>query len=265
MADQERLQISEIHFDKFPTLSTFSCWKIRFKTRVCSCFGFPSEEMLWIKEVEMVESVDDLKSSRSIQGYTHFADISWQSAHIFQTPQFQIVECACRDDATQAQHRVGAILPGHRRAHWWVPAWTPTVHQCPHSVKAVGGSTAHTSTWHHSTQWTRMSTKQIHEVTNTDSVIRAHGCGACYDYTAQQVWSMDSRAESVDAKDIESPRNRDTANEELSTMTEYLTKLNDMCTVETELDDTRYPEHCAQPWTGESWMECRLHWWKAQN
>ena len=27
--------------------------------------------MLWIKEVEMVDSVDDLKSSRSIQGYIH--------------------------------------------------------------------------------------------------------------------------------------------------------------------------------------------------
>ena len=48
---------------------------------------------------------------------------------------------------------------------------------------------------------------------------------------------MDSRAESVDAKNIESPRNRDTANEELSTMTEYLTELNDNCAVETELDD----------------------------
>ena len=31
---------------------------------------FPTEAMLWIKEVEMVESVDDLKSSRSIGG-TH--------------------------------------------------------------------------------------------------------------------------------------------------------------------------------------------------
>ena len=29
---------------------------------------FPTEAMLWIKEVEMVESVDDLKSSRSIRG-----------------------------------------------------------------------------------------------------------------------------------------------------------------------------------------------------
>ena len=71
---------------------------------------------------------------------------------------------------------------------------------------------------------------------------------------------MNSRAESVDAKDIESPRIRDTASEELSTMTEYLTKLNDMCAVETELDDTRHPEHCARPWTRESWMECRLSW-----
>ena len=55
-----------------------------------------------------------------------------------------------------------------------------------------------------------------------------------------------------------SPKNRDTANEELSTVTEYLTNLNDMCAVETELDDTRYPEHCPQPWTRASWMECRL-------
>ena len=50
--------------------STFACWKIRFKTEVCSCSQFPTEALLWIKEVEMVESVDDLKSSRSIKG-TH--------------------------------------------------------------------------------------------------------------------------------------------------------------------------------------------------
>ena len=106
------------------------------------------------------------------------SDIAWQSAHMLPTPQFQIVECACHDDATQAQHRSwrfvpDAILPVHWRAHWWVPAWTPTVHQCPHSGKAVVGFTAHTNTWHWSTQQTRMSPKQIHEVTNTDSVSRA--------------------------------------------------------------------------------------------
>ena len=51
---------------KFPTPATFACWKIRFKTEVCTCSQFPTEAMHWIKEVEMVESVDDLKSSRSI-------------------------------------------------------------------------------------------------------------------------------------------------------------------------------------------------------
>ena len=66
--DQQRLQISELHFDKFPTSTTFACWKIRFETEVCTCSQFRTEAMLWIKEVEMVESVDDLKSSRSIKG-----------------------------------------------------------------------------------------------------------------------------------------------------------------------------------------------------
>ena len=67
-ADQQRLQISDLHFDKFPTPATFACWKIRFKTEVCTCSQFPTEAMLWIKEVEMVDSVDDLKSSSSTRG-----------------------------------------------------------------------------------------------------------------------------------------------------------------------------------------------------
>ena len=61
MADQQILQILELHSDKIPTLSTFSCWKIRFKTLVISCSGSPSEAMFWIREVEMVDSVDELK------------------------------------------------------------------------------------------------------------------------------------------------------------------------------------------------------------
>ena len=67
-ADQQRLQISDPHFDKFPTSATFACWKIRFKTEVCTCLQFPTEAMEWIKEVELVDSVDDLKSSSSIRG-----------------------------------------------------------------------------------------------------------------------------------------------------------------------------------------------------
>ena len=68
-ADQQRLQISDLHFDKFPTPATFACWKIRFKTEVCTCSQFPTEAMQWIKEVEMVDSVDDLKSSSSTRGF----------------------------------------------------------------------------------------------------------------------------------------------------------------------------------------------------
>ena len=67
-ADQQRLQISDLHFDKFTTPATFACWKIRFKTEVCTCSQFPTEDMLWIKEVEMVDSADDLKSSCSVKG-----------------------------------------------------------------------------------------------------------------------------------------------------------------------------------------------------
>ena len=66
--DQQRLQISDLHFDKFPTPATFACWKIRFKTEVCTCSQFPTEAVLWIKEVEMVDLVDDLKSSCSVRG-----------------------------------------------------------------------------------------------------------------------------------------------------------------------------------------------------
>ena len=61
-ADQQRLQISDLHFDKFITQATFACWKIRFKIEVCPCSQFHTEvteTMHWIKEVEMADSVDD--------------------------------------------------------------------------------------------------------------------------------------------------------------------------------------------------------------
>ena len=57
-SDQQRLQISDPHFDKFSTLATFAC----------TCSQCPTEAMLWIKEVQMGESVDDLKSSCSGRG-----------------------------------------------------------------------------------------------------------------------------------------------------------------------------------------------------
>ena len=65
-ADQQRLQISDLHFDKFPHQPRLLVG--RFKIEACTCSQFPREAMHWIKEVEMVDPVDDLKSSSSIRG-----------------------------------------------------------------------------------------------------------------------------------------------------------------------------------------------------
>ena len=80
--DQQRIQISELHFDKFLTPHTFSCWKIRFKTEVRFCSNFPKEAKRRIKEVKMVNSVDDLKSPCSIQRITPFPDFELLDARI---------------------------------------------------------------------------------------------------------------------------------------------------------------------------------------
>ena len=61
MVGQQRQQISELQFVKFPILQSLSVWKIRFKTQVTTCSDFPSDAMLWIKEVEMVGSLDEFK------------------------------------------------------------------------------------------------------------------------------------------------------------------------------------------------------------
>ena len=79
-AGQQRQQISELQFDKLSTPSSVLLWNIRFKNRVSSCSDFPSDAMSWIKEVEMVDSVDDLKPSRSTQGYTHFPNFEMLDA-----------------------------------------------------------------------------------------------------------------------------------------------------------------------------------------
>ena len=90
-ADQQRLQISDLHFDKFPSPATFACWKIRFKTEVCTCSQSPTEAMHWIKKVEMVETVDDLKSSRSIRGA--------------QGPDFQVLDAKIASALNRIIHR----------------------------------------------------------------------------------------------------------------------------------------------------------------
>ena len=61
--EQPRNQVSEMHFDKLHNPSTIQCWKTSFKTEVCSCSGFS------LGSNALVDSVDDLKTSRSIRGH----------------------------------------------------------------------------------------------------------------------------------------------------------------------------------------------------
>ena len=67
--DEVLLSMSKIPSDDvLDTSAAFACWKIRFKTEVCICSQFRTEAMMWIKEVEIVELVDELRSSSSIRG-----------------------------------------------------------------------------------------------------------------------------------------------------------------------------------------------------
>ena len=68
MVGQQIQQRSELQFDKFPNPQSFLVWKMRFKNQVTSCSVFPLVAMLWIKEVEMVDSLDEFKPSRSVCG-----------------------------------------------------------------------------------------------------------------------------------------------------------------------------------------------------
>ena len=77
----QRQQISELQFDKFPTPHSFLCWKIKFKSRKTTCSDFPSDNILWINEVETVDSLEEVKSSRSIAGQ-NFPNIEILDARI---------------------------------------------------------------------------------------------------------------------------------------------------------------------------------------
>ena len=65
---QQRQKISELQFDKFPAPHSFLCWKIRFKNQATTFSDIPSDTTLWINEVEMGDSLDEFKSSRSVAG-----------------------------------------------------------------------------------------------------------------------------------------------------------------------------------------------------
>ena len=58
---QQRQQISELQFDKIHNPQSFLVWKIRWRNQVTTCSDFQSEALLWMKDVEMVDSLQELK------------------------------------------------------------------------------------------------------------------------------------------------------------------------------------------------------------
>ena len=59
MVEQPRIQVAEMHFDKFRNLPTFCLVENELQDRGMFCSNFPTEAMLWIKEVVMVDSVKE--------------------------------------------------------------------------------------------------------------------------------------------------------------------------------------------------------------
>ena len=51
MVGHQKQQISELQLVKFPYPQSFLVWTIRFTNQVTTCSDFPSDAMLWIKEV----------------------------------------------------------------------------------------------------------------------------------------------------------------------------------------------------------------------
>ena len=68
MMDYPRFPISEMYLGKFPGSMACECWKVNFKTEVCSKSAVPHITMHRVKEVEIAKSIDDLMTSQSITG-----------------------------------------------------------------------------------------------------------------------------------------------------------------------------------------------------
>ena len=81
----------------------FACWKIRFKTEVCTCSQFTTEAMQWIKEVEMVDSVDELRSSSSTRGIS--------------MPNFEVLDARIGSALHKIIHSRDRFLRGRQIAH----------------------------------------------------------------------------------------------------------------------------------------------------
>ena len=82
MMDYPRIPVTEWNLGKFLDSMEFQSWKINFRTEVCLRTADPQVTMLWIKEVAIAKSIDELVKSRSITGQPNFLDFDMLDAMI---------------------------------------------------------------------------------------------------------------------------------------------------------------------------------------
>ena len=65
MMDYPRIPVTEWNLVNFLTVE-FRSWKVNFRTEVCLTTADPQITTLWMKEVEIAKSIEELMTSRSI-------------------------------------------------------------------------------------------------------------------------------------------------------------------------------------------------------
>ena len=69
-----RIPITEWNLGKFPDTVKFQSWKVNFRPEVCLRTADPQITMVWIKEVDIAKSIEELVASRSVTGQHNFLD-----------------------------------------------------------------------------------------------------------------------------------------------------------------------------------------------
>ena len=82
MMDYPRVPSTAWNLGKFPDSTEFQSWKLNFRTELCMRTAESQVTMLWIKEVEIAETIDELVTSRSITGQPNFPDFDTLDAMI---------------------------------------------------------------------------------------------------------------------------------------------------------------------------------------
>ena len=80
--DYPRIPSTERNLGKFPDSMEFQSWKVNFRTEVCLRTADPQITMLWIKEVELAKTIDELVTLRSITGQHNLPDFDLLDAMI---------------------------------------------------------------------------------------------------------------------------------------------------------------------------------------